>query len=300
MTQTPLYPENEKPERIDKWLADHFTTRSRTYFQSLINSGLVSLNGEIALKRSLVSKGDEIEVTHLEKPIIAAKPEAIPLSILYEDSHLIAIDKPAGMVVHPAPGTPNGTLVNALLHHLGKAPTDDPIRPGIVHRLDKETSGVLIVAKNPLAHERLSEMFAKRLVEKRYLAITVGTPPLEVRLDEPIGRNPNNRQKMAILKGGKRAVSHVKRLETNGELSLVDVAIETGRTHQIRVHLAYLRTPVLGDSTYGSAGANKAYGAKRQMLHAKTLSFAHPLSGEKLTLDAPLPDDFAEFAKKIC
>lgn len=142
-------------------------------------------------------------------------------------------------------------------------------------------------------------MFAKRLVEKHYRAITIGTPPLEMTIDAPIGRNQKNRQKMAVREGGRRAVSHIKRLETNGELSLVEVAIETGRTHQIRVHLAYLRTPILGDSTYGSAGANSAYGAKRQMLHAKTLGFVHPMTGQKLRLDAPLPDDFAAFTKKI-
>lgn len=296
---TEHYPENEKPRRIDKWLTDHFKTHSRTYFQNLISSGLVTLNGEVAIKRAMVSKGDEIEVTLVEKPIIEAKPEDIPLSILYEDRDLIAIDKPATMVVHPAPGTPSGTLVNALLSHLDAAPTDDPIRPGIVHRLDKETSGVIIVAKNSIAHERLSEMFAKRLIEKRYLAITVGTPPLETTIDEPIGRNPRNRQKMTVREGGKRAVSHVKRLETSGELSLVEVAIETGRTHQIRVHLAHLRTPVLGDSTYGSPGANSAYGAARQMLHAKRLIFKHPMTGDLLTLDAPLPDDFVKMKKKI-
>jgi len=286
--------------RIDRWLTSHLGDRSRTYFQSLISSGLVTLNGEIAIKRAMVSKGDEVEVTFTEKPIIEATPEAIPLDILYEDSDLIAINKPAGMVVHPAPGTPNGTLVNALLHHLDGAPTSDPIRPGIVHRLDKDTSGIIIVAKNSLAHEKLSEMFAKRQIEKRYLAIAVGTPPLEVTIDEPIGRNPKNRQKMAVREGGKRALSHIKRLETNGELSLVEVVIETGRTHQIRVHLAHLRTPVLGDSTYGSSGANTAYGALRQMLHAQSLSFIHPITGKKLELDAPVPDDFRALGKKIC
>lgn len=296
---TELYPENSEPERIDKWLTSHFKERSRTYFQNLITSGLVILNGEVAIKRAMVAQGDEIEVTLIEKPIIEAKPEPIALSILYEDDDLIAIDKPAGMVVHPAPGTPSGTLVNALLHHLGKAPTNDPVRPGIVHRLDKETSGVIIVAKNSLAHEKLSEMFARRLIEKRYLAIAVGTCPLEATIDEPLGRDLRNRQKMAVRSVGKRAVSHLRRMKTNGELSLVEVTIETGRTHQIRVHLAHLRTPVLGDSTYGNARANSIYGAKRQMLHAKCLRFLHPITLQNLVLESPLPLDFSAIAAKI-
>lgn len=295
--------DNEKPERLDKWLVNHFKTgseaHSRTYFQNLIDIGLVTVNGESPQKRQMIQAGDEIEVTFLEKESLAITPEDIPLDVLYEDEYLIAINKPAGMVVHPAPGSPNGTLVNACVYYLGKAPTEDPIRPGIVHRIDKETSGAILVAKNSASHEKLSELFAKRLIEKTYLAIALGSPPMEDTIDAPIGRDERNRQKMAVRSSGKRAVSHIERIKSDGDLSFVRIKIETGRTHQIRVHMRYIGVPILGDATYGNKGANTKYGALRQMLHAHKLHFKHPFTGKPLTIEAPLPEDFEAMLEKI-
>lgn len=285
--------ENEAGERLDKILAHRFKdVWSRTYFQYLIDEHLVLLNGEPVKKRIKPQVGDEVEIQFAATPEIDLSPENIPLDILYEDEHLLAINKPAGMVVHPAPGNWSGTFVNALLFHCGNLEIEG-LRPGIVHRLDKETSGVLIAAKSLLVQQKLVEAFAARQVYKEYLAICVGNPG-EGTIEEPIGRHPVHRKHMAVVQGGKKAITHFQTLATNGKLSVVKVILATGRTHQIRVHLKHHGTPILGDAIYGNPQVNKQYGAERQLLHAYRLQLKHPITGQVLEFEAPIPEDIAK------
>ncbi len=277
--------------RLDRLLVQAFPNHSRNYFQYLIGSGLVLVNGSPVKKRETVDVGDEIEVCFELTPELTLEAENIPLNILYEDDHLIAINKPAGMVTHPAVGHPNGTFVNALLYHCKTLPTTDNLRPGIVHRLDKDTSGVLIAAKTTECHHKLVTLFASREITKHYRAICIGNPG-DRTVEEPIRRHPSRRQEMHVDPAGKPATSIFKVLQTKGDLSLLDVHIITGRTHQIRVHLKHIGTPILGDSVYGRPPANEKYGAARQLLHAYSLSLIHPITGAPLTLEAPIPDDF--------
>lgn len=292
--------EDEEGERLDKLLARRFKeVYSRTYFQYLIDEHLVLLNGLPVKKRIKPQAGDEIEVQFAAIPEIALTPEAIPLSILYEDDYLLAINKPAGMVVHPAPGNWSGTFVNALLHHCGQWGGDpSSLRPGIVHRLDKETSGVLVAAKTLDMQQKLTELFASRQVYKEYLAICIGHPQ-DGEIRAPIGRHPIHRKQMAIVPTGREAISVCKTLGYNDKLSLVQVVIATGRTHQIRVHLKYKGTPVLGDSLYGNPSLNQYYSAQRQMLHAVVMRFCHPVTKQMMELKAPLPQDMLRFVRKI-
>lgn len=287
--------------RIDKVLASRYVdSQSRTYFQYLIDAGAVLLNGVAIKKRSRLKAGDEVAVRFLASSTLSLEPEAIPLSVLYEDEHLLAINKPSGMVVHPAPGNWTATFVNALLYHCQQQDLsldgvgDERQRPGIVHRLDKDTTGVLLAAKTALAHRLISAQFAARTVYKEYLAIAVGFPGSGT-IAAPIGRNPVSRQQMAVVEGGRAAVTHYETLAVAGELSLLKVVLETGRTHQIRVHMRYIGAPLLGDPVYGFASANSKYGIHRQMLHARNLKVVHPLSGDLLNLDAAQPEDFRQF-----
>lgn len=285
--------------RLDKILANRFASiQSRTYFQRLIEEERVLVNGEPVKKRIQPKEGDEVEIEFILTPELQLTPEAIPLKIIYEDEHLLAIDKPAGMVVHPAVGNWSGTFVNALLYHCQmEAPLGD-VRPGIVHRLDKDTTGLLLAAKHPLAQQKLIALFASRRIEKTYWAICAGHPPTGV-IDAPIGRSPVNRKLMAVLEnGGRRAVSRIRPLKFKDPLSLVEVLLETGRTHQIRVHLKHRNAPVLGDSIYGSEKMNKRFQAGRQMLHAKRLRFEHPMTGEALDLEAPVPEDMQDILRE--
>lgn len=275
-------------QRIDKLLAEFYPDFSRTYFQRLIEDGFVLLNGQPIKKRILPEAGDEIEVCFQLSPDSPVEPEAIPLQILFEDEHLIAVNKPAGMVVHPAPGHRSGTFVNALLAHCEQTELrkNDPLRPGIVHRLDKDTSGVLLAAKTPLAHQRLVEGFAQRRMKKTYLAFCSGRP-MQTLIDAPISRHPTRRKEMAIVEGGKEAITHLEVLAFDSKISLILIKPLTGRTHQIRVHLKHIGHPILGDSVYGSLSA----GIERQLLHAYRLDFTHPISQSTIQLAAPLPDD---------
>ena len=226
-------------------------------------------------------------------------PQNIPLDILYEDEDLIAVNKPAGMVVHPAPGHPCDTFVNALLFHCQSLQGTDPLRPGIVHRLDKDTSGVLLAAKTMQAHGKLVELFSKREIEKHYVAICVGTPP-EGLIDAPIGRHPVYRKEMSVNHlAGRSAQSIVKVTDKSGPLSFIQVQLLTGRTHQIRVHLKHKGTPVLGDSVYGSSSANAQFKAARQLLHAHRLQFIHPIKQVPIVLEAPIPEDLNHYIKWI-
>lgn len=297
---------SESGERLDKILANRYReVQSRAYFQKLIEEKRVLLNGEPIKKRMKPEVGDEVEIFFLITPEINITPENIPLEVLYEDSHLLVINKPVGMVVHPAPGHWSGTFVNALLYHcqqeLPDAPTsiNSPFpRPGIVHRLDKDTTGVLVAAKTATAHQRLIELFSGRQVHKEYLAICVGNPGSGV-INQPIGRHPIHRQKMTIREEGKSAVTKVNTLSFDGKLSVVALVIETGRTHQVRVHMQHRGTPVLGDSVYGNSQMNTKFHADRQLLHAHRMRLNHPITGEELQFEAPIPEDIDRFMK-IC
>jgi len=295
--------ETEKEMRLDKLLSKRFPTYSRTYFQYLIDNGSVLVNGLLLKKREEPKLGDQIRVFFTLPPPLSLEPEEIPLDILYEDEEILAINKSAGMVVHPAAGHPNQTFVNALLYHCkqGAIPTSSweeaglSLRPGVVHRLDKETSGLLLAAKTPSMHALLTNLFANREIEKHYLAICIGHPG-NITVETLIGRDPIHRKMMRILEsGGKRALSYFQTLKTKDHLSLVDIHPVTGRTHQIRVQMKHLNSPILGDKTYGSTAANLKYGVDRQLLHAHTLSFKHPRTQQMLTLTASPPKDFLKW-----
>jgi 23S rRNA pseudouridine1911/1915/1917 synthase len=290
----------EEGERIDKLLASRFPSYSRTYFQHLIDIGCVLLNGELIKKRICPNEGDEIEVCFQALPGPSLLPEKIPLNILYEDDHILAINKPFGMVVHPAPGHWSGTFVNALLAHCEHlAPSQDPLRPGIVHRLDKDTTGVLLAAKTLVAQQKLIQDFSGRKMEKTYLAICVGRPMNGV-INAPIGRHPTHRKEMAILADGREAISEVQTIAFNDQVSLVLIRPKTGRTHQIRVHLKHIGCPILGDPIYGSHKANQTHDPQRILLHAYRLSFSHPITKSPLCFTAPIPEDFKPWMQKIC
>jgi 23S rRNA pseudouridine1911/1915/1917 synthase len=283
--------------RLDRFLAKQLPEHSRSRLQQLIRTGFVRLNGAATRPRQLVRSGDEIELT--EPPVEKSEnqPEAIPLEILFEDNDLIVINKPPGLVVHPGAGHRCGTLVNALLHHYpmlsGIGGTE---RPGIVHRLDKETSGCLVVAKNDTVHRELSRQFAERTVEKIYLALVAGR--LRKRsgvIEEKIGRHPVHRQQMSIAPSRGRAAKTEYRVVRSGDkASLIECRLHSGRTHQIRVHLHHLGHPVLGDKIYAARAAKDF---PRQMLHAWKIGFRHPGSNEWKNFEAPLPEDFATAMK---
>ena len=288
--ETLLISEEEPGLRLDKWLKNHYPEYSRTYFQFLIEEGAVLVNGSIVKKKTPLCSGDEVEVCFLLTKEIEVKPEPIPLKIIFEDEHLLIVDKPIGMVVHPAPGHPNGTFVNAFLHHCNNLEVQsDDLRPGIVHRLDKDTSGLLIAAKNAAAHRKLIEQFQSRLIEKTYLAICVGHPK-ETTIDAPIGRHPEKRKEMAInYDHGKAAITILRPLKQGKELCLIELTPKTGRTHQLRVHMKHLGMPILGDPVYGSSSMNKKYGASTQLLHAAALRFFHPITNRLLAFETPAP-----------
>ncbi len=291
--------EEEAELRLDKLLALRFPEYSRQYFQSLIRDKLVLVNGSLVKKAAKLEIGDEIEIEFAVTPEISLEPENIELDILFEDDDLIAVNKPAGMVVHPAVGNWSGTFVNALIYHCKNLPTAGTLRPGIVHRLDKETSGVLIAAKNKRAQQLMVEKFANRQIEKVYLAICIGNPGNRV-IEGNIGRHPVRRKEMAILEGkGRAARTRCESLGHTDILSLVRLFPETGRTHQLRVHLKGAGTPILGDRIYGSSPINTKLGANRQMLHAYSLRFEHPLRKEEIELKAPIPQDMEKFIKQV-
>lgn len=290
----------EEGQRIDKLLTDRFPHYSRTYFQNLIEEGCVLLNGELVKKRICPEEGDEIEICFKAIPHPSLEPEPIPLDILYEDESLLAVNKPPGMVVHPAPGHGSGTFVNALLAHCQKiAPGNDPLRPGIVHRLDKDTSGALIAAKTSFVHQKLIEAFAQREIEKLYLAICCGRPPNGV-VRAPIGRHPVHRKEMAVLSDGREAITDIQVAAYNDRLSLVLARPKTGRTHQIRVHLKHLNCPILGDPLYGNEWMNRSLAPNRQLLHAYRLSFDHPITQVRLHFSAPIPEDLKFWIHRLC
>lgn len=286
-------------ERIDAWLADQFDGLSRSYLQKLIRDGLV-LADDRSVKANYRLRGGEIlkvEIPELITPEIL--PEDIPLEVLYEDDDLIFVNKPRGIVVHPAAGHLNGTLVNALMYHCGNSLSgiNGVARPGIVHRIDRDTSGVIVACKNDAAHRSLAEQFAVHSITRRYYAICHGRFRTEEgSVDAPIGRSPKDRKKMAVVSGGKHAVTHYRVLDQNDRYALVRLELETGRTHQIRVHMTHLGHPLLGDSVYGNH--SDPFRAEGQTLHAAVLGLVHPTEGKYMEFTAPLPEYFTELLKK--
>ena len=301
---------DEAGERLDSWLAARLDL-SRSRAAQLIEQGRVTLNGAVPRKRDRPAPGDRVEVVIPPPEPSGLAAEDIPLAIVYQDDDLLVIDKPAGLVVHPAPGNPTGTLVNALLHAVGDlSGIGGVLRPGIVHRLDKDTSGLMIVAKHDEAHRTLSAELKARRISRAYLAAAWGhLPGDEVPVDAPIGRHPTERKRMAVVPDGRPARTRFIRVERWRAADLVRAELETGRTHQIRVHLLHLGHPVVGDRTYapdrhrGVSGPERAWAAglarrvPRQFLHATELRFTHPRTGDPMRFDAPLPPDLAAAAE---
>ncbi|MFI5183607.1 MAG: RluA family pseudouridine synthase [Vicinamibacteria bacterium] len=290
-------------ERLDRWLSGRFPSESRARIQSLVTSERVRLDGQGARSSARLKAGQLVEVDWPTPTAAIPAAEDIALRILYEDPRLLVLDKPAGLVVHPGAGSPTGTLVNALLHHIRDlSGIGGVLRPGIVHRLDRGTSGLMVVAKDDDTHRSLARQFADRRVEKEYLALVLGVPdPREGTIDAAIGRHPVERKRMAIRpKGGRAARTSYAVIEALDGASLLRVRIHTGRTHQIRVHLASLGHPVAGDAAYGGTrtpGSRRAAARAalrslgRPALHAARLTFEHPGTGERLTFESPLPPD---------
>ena len=274
--------------------------KSRSFVQDLIESDLVKVNGIVRKANYKVRPGDRIEVAVPSPRPMVAEPENIPLDILYEDQDVLVVNKPQGMVVHPAPGAWTGTLVNALLFHCRNlSGINGVLRPGIVHRIDKDTSGILVVAKNDLAHQNLAAQLKLHSMERYYLALVQGIFKEESgTVDAPIGRDPSDRKRMAVVrKNCKEAVTHYKILERFRDTTFLEVHLETGRTHQIRVHMSYLKHPVVGDPVYGPT--KNRFGVNGQLLHAAHLGFKHPRSGEWLRFDTPLPAGFSGLVERL-
>ena len=283
----------ESGQRLDKYLAGEMTNLSRSRIKELVQAGEVLVNGKKSKVSYKVQKGDLIQVTVLPLEPLKLEAENIPLDIVYEDEDVIVVNKPQGMVVHPAAGHPSHTLVNALLYHTRDlADSPEGFRPGIVHRIDKDTSGFLMVAKNAAARESLEKQLAAKSNKRQYLAIVHGNfAEEEGTIDAPIGRNPKDRKQMAVVEKGKSAVTHFKVLEQYQGYSLVECQLETGRTHQIRVHMAYIGHPLAGDPLYGPRKTLPGHG---QFLHAKTLGFEQPSTGEWLEFSVQPPEIFQQ------
>ncbi|APG74674.1 RluA family pseudouridine synthase [Lactobacillus delbrueckii] len=283
----------ESGQRLDKYLAREMTDLSRSRIKELVQAGEVLVNGKKSKVSYKVQKGDLIQVTVLPLEPLKLEAENIPLDIVYEDEDVIVVNKPQGMVVHPAAGHPSHTLVNALLYHTRDlADSPEGFRPGIVHRIDKDTSGLLMVAKNAAARESLEKQLAAKSNKRQYLAIVHGNfAEEEGTIDAPIGRNPKDRKQMAVVEKGKSAVTHFKVLEQYQGYSLVECQLETGRTHQIRVHMAYIGHPLAGDPLYGPRKTLPGHG---QFLHAKTLGFEQPSTGEWLEFSVQPPEIFQQ------
>lgn len=273
--------------RVDSLLQHAFPERSRTYFQYLLEKGNITFKGQPLKKREQLKPGDTLEIVFEDKHPVNTSGENIPLDILFEDEDFVVINKPKDCVVHPAPGHPNHTLVNALVYHFQELEDQEHIRFGLVHRLDKDTSGVMVVAKNEKAHSALSEAFKNRQVKKHYLALCIGNPGQKI-LKNHLGRDLKDRKKFAIKETGKEAISSIDTLAFHKGYSLVKVSPETGRTHQIRVHLQSIGCFIVGDPLYGSVKINKELNLNQQMLHAYSLHFTHPFTGQELSFYAPL------------
>ena len=294
--------EENQSTRIDSVLSLLLAETSRSFIQKLIEDGGVVLNGEpMTSKKYKVKAGDCVELTIPEPQQLVIEPEDIPLDIVYEDDDVLVVNKPKGMVVHPAAGNYSGTLVNAIMFHCADrlSSINGIVRPGIVHRIDKDTSGLLMIAKNNKAHESLSAQLARHSITRRYKALVYNNfNEDEETADAPIGRDPKNRLRQAVTQqNSKRAVTHWKVVERFGKYTLIEARLETGRTHQIRVHMAYIKHPLVGDPLYGPS--KQAIAADGQLLHAEVLGFVHPTTGEYMEFTSPLPEDFQMILERL-
>ncbi|MCH5463691.1 RluA family pseudouridine synthase [Levilactobacillus tujiorum] len=283
--------------RLDKLVAETVPTISRSQAKNAIEAGQITVDGQPARPKDKPAVGAQIHIELPDPQPLDLTPENIPLDIVYEDDDVIVVNKPQGMVVHPAPGHPNHTLVNALLYHSPLSSINGTLRPGIVHRIDKDTSGLLMVAKNDHAHHSLSEQLQAKTNLREYVAIVHGNfKEEEGVIRAPLGRSPKDRKKQAVVADGRPAVTHFRVLERYGTYTLIACRLETGRTHQIRVHMAYINHPVAGDPLYGPKKTLKGEG---QFLHARELGFVQPTTGEQLDFTAPVPAHFAAVVKKL-
>lgn len=285
--------------RIDRVLSTIIENKSRNHIQGLIDNGNVKVNGKIVKSNYKVKKQDEIIVVVPEPSELNIEAENIDINIVYEDSDIVIVNKNQGMVVHPAPGNYTGTLVNALLYHCKDLSSiNGVIRPGIVHRIDKDTSGLLVVAKNDFAHMKLAEQFKDHSITREYVALVEGTlKNTEGIIDAPLGRHPKDRMKYAIVNDGKHAVTHYKLIENFTMEALVLCRLETGRTHQIRVHMASIHHPLVGDSVYGYK--KQRFKSEGQLLHAKTIGFIHPTKNEYVEFTSDIPKYFEDIVRRL-
>lgn len=309
-------PQGKKKERIDVFLTHQIENASRSKVQNAIKQGFVTISGKPVKSNHIVSPEEEITVTLPKPPQPEAQPEKIPIDIVYEDDSIFIVNKSAGMVTHPAHGNYTGTLVNALLYHTqsGLAATDDPMRPGIVHRLDKDTSGLMLVTKNDKAYQFISRQFSERTIDREYWALCWGSfPEKSGTIEASLGRSLSDRKKITVREDGKPAITHYEVIEEYDSLSLVKLNLMTGRTHQIRVHLAHIHRPVFGDPAYG--GRRIVFGditpkrkafihtllerLPRQALHAKTIGFIHPDTKERVFFESDLPDDMTYVIEQL-
>lgn len=297
MTPIQLKIEQGDSGRLDKVLAGRLTQFSRSKLQRWISNGLVLVNGQQVADKYKVKIGDQVVVTPEGPHPIDLKPEDIPLDIVYEDDDVLVVNKPQGMVVHPAPGHPDHTLVNALMYHSPLSTINGEFRPGIVHRIDKDTSGLLMVAKNDRAHQSLAAQLKSKTTKREYIALVHGRIKEEKgTIDAPLGRSRKDRKKQAIVANGRHAVTHFKVLERYRNYTLIKCRLETGRTHQIRVHLASIGHPLAGDPLYGP---RKTLPGRGQYLHVRLLGFVHPTTGKEMVFTAPLPAYFQQMIAKL-
>jgi 23S rRNA pseudouridine1911/1915/1917 synthase len=296
--------------RLDAFLASQLEDWSRARLQKLIENEDILVNGKVAKPSYKLREHDEIEVELPPPATTGFAPENIPIDVVYEDETLLVVNKPAGLVVHPAAGTPSGTLANALAYHFQKLPDGGTgVRPGIVHRLDRDTSGLLVVAKTESALENLSDQFRDRTVFKSYVALVHGRVQSNSgRIDQPIARDPSNRTRMAVVRGGRNALTLYRVRRTYDRFTLLDVELKTGRTHQIRVHLAWLKHPIVGDETYAAGRDNtipdpqlriRICTLNRQFLHAEKLAFVHPVTKEIVRFESTIPPDLSDFLAQL-
>ena len=292
--------EESKNQRLDAFLASSLDGLTRSQATRLIESGEVAVNGRAVSKSYKLAGGEDVAVTLPEPEPVEVVPQDIPLDVVYEDADVIVVNKPSGMVVHPAPGHPDGTLVNALLYHCAGTLSGigGALRPGIVHRIDRDTSGLIIAAKNDAAHQYLSAQLADHTLARTYECIVVGKLREDRgTVDAPIARHPTDRKRMAVVAGGREAVTHWEVIARYPGYTHVRCRLETGRTHQIRVHMAYIGHPILGDTVYGAK--KEVPGLTGQCLHAVGLRFLHPRTHEVVELSCPLPDEFTRMLQKI-
>ena len=292
--------EESKNQRLDAFLASSLDGLTRSQATRLIESGEVAVNGRAVSKSYKLAGGEDVAVTLPEPEPVEAVPQDIPLDVVYEDADVIVVNKPSGMVVHPAPGHPDGTLVNALLYHCAGtlSGVGGALRPGIVHRIDRDTSGLIIAAKNDAAHQYLSAQLADHTLARTYECIVVGALREDRgTVDAPIARHPTDRKRMAVVAGGREAVTHWEVIARYPGYTHVRCRLETGRTHQIRVHMAYIGHPILGDTVYGAK--KEVPGLTGQCLHAVGLRFLHPRTHEVMELSCPLPEEFTRMLQKI-